>query len=171
METAVLKEHCSAMFLRFIEKDFGDWKPWNDECVKCCLGDYFSPRESDKVVGFAGERNLQAAFSYYLAKNYFGEIRIWYRDNRFLKLEAAYPDIDLTFPDGLARLGEPDAKLDYEFGGMTISGGEWVFAELGITTYLNGDYNRVIKVCVFLPMTLQSYREQIRSSLRTREFR
>jgi hypothetical protein len=159
------------MFRPFIQKDFVHWKPWNDECVTCCLRDYFSPRENESVVGFAGGKNLQAMFSYYQVDNYSGEIRIWYRDNHFLKLDASYPDINLKFPDGLAAaLNEPDAKLDYEFGGMVISKGEWVFSELGITAYLNADYNRVIRVCVFLPTTLQFYRDEIRSNLRTREF-
>ena len=170
MKTPLLNEYCSEMFRTFIEKDFVNWKPWNNECVKCCLRNYFSPRESDSVVGFAGGKNLQAIFSYYQAENYSGEIRIWYRDNCFLKLDVSYPDINLNLPDGLANLNEPDAKLDYEFGGMIISKGEWVFSELGITAYLNADHNRVIRICVFLPTTLQRYKDEIRSNLRTREF-
>jgi len=170
MKTPLLSERCSEMFQTFINKDFVNWKPWNNECVNCCLHDYFSSREGDSVVGFAGDKNLQARFSYYQAENYSGPIRIWYRYDHFLRLDASYPDINLSFPDGLAGLNGPDAKLDYEFGGMTISKGEWVFSELGITAYLNADYNRVIGICVFLPTTLKSYRDEIRSSLRTREF-
>ncbi len=170
MKTPSLNERCSEMFLTFIKKDFVNWKPWNDECVKCCLHNYFLLRESDSVVGFAGGKNLQAIFSYYLAENYSGPIRIWDRDNRFLKLDASYPDINFNFPDGLAGFNEPEAKLDYDFGGMIISKGEWVFSELGITAYFNADYNRVIRICVFLPTTLQRYKDEIRSNMRTREF-
>jgi len=164
-------EHCAARFRPFLEKDFGNWTPWTSECVECCLREHFTPREEDRVVGFAGEKNLQATFSYYETNNYSGEIRIWYRDDRFLKLDASHPDIDWIISGPLPKLNEPEAKLDYDFAGMMLRQGEWVFASRGLTAYLNPDFNRVVKVCVFLPTTLQRYRDEIRSAARRREFR
>lgn len=160
---------CDKVFGPFINKDFLNWKVWDSDCVACCLEDFFT-RQSEFVSGFAGNDHSPAQFAYYKTENYLQPVRIWYRSGKFLRLDAEYPDIDLHSADLFAGLNPAISKMDYSFGITTIHNGEWVYPDLGVSLFFNGDHNRIIKVTIFLPVGLDRYIKEIRTNTRVREF-
>lgn len=169
MKQEVNKEGCGEMFRPFIEKDFQHWKPWSADCIASGLNDFFT-KHSDTVKGSAGSEFMPAYFCYYKAENYSDKIRIWNRDHQFLKLETEYPDINIIINDSFKLPDAGITKLDYSFGGTLVKQGEWVYPEKGVAYFLNGDYNRIIKITIFLPSTIDAYKKQVRASATVREF-
>ncbi|HYE56282.1 MAG TPA: hypothetical protein VD996_15640 [Chitinophagaceae bacterium] len=156
------------MFRPFIEKNFTQWKPWTATCVRSSLEDFFIP-QSDTVSGYAGAEYRQAFFKYCRVSNYAEPVRVWWRNDEFLKLEAEFPDIYLPWPDGF-NTDDDVTKMDYSFGNAVFSQAELVYAHKGIALFLNSDYDKVIKVTVFLPCDMEFYISGIRVSTGVREF-
>lgn len=162
-------EDCDEMFRPFIAKDFSHWKPWKIEWVDRCLEKLLT-KQAGPISGFSGMEHLSAQFYYCKAENYSPTIRTWFRSGKFLKLEAEYPDINLFYPDQFEGLGDDVNKMTYSFGGFAIADGEWVYPQMGISFFFNGDYNRIIKIVIFIPATIEKYISEIKISSQVREF-
>jgi hypothetical protein len=168
MNDTTKQADCREMFTPFIEKNFTQWKPWTAACVQSSLEDFFIP-QSDTVTGFAGANYLEAYFQYCNVRNYAEPVRVWWRNDEFLKLEAAYPDIYLPWPDEFKADDNEVIKMDYSFGNAIFRQAELVYARKGLALFLNGDHNKVIKVTVFLPCETEFYINEIRVSTGVRE--
>lgn len=84
------------------------------------------------------------------------------RDDVVVLFDGAYPDLEGGWDALRADLGEPDTRLDYRDGTITIAASEWVYATRGITVFVSSDVSRVYHVAVFTPTTLDVYLERLR---------
>lgn len=90
-----------------------------------------------------------------------GPVKIWFRDDRVVKIEGEWPDLA---PDAAATLGPPDAELDYRRDVATVTGGEKVWADKGVAIKMNQSGRQVIALAVFAPTTLDGFDEDVRGA-------
>lgn len=169
MKKTLNKNECKEVFRPFAEKDFISWKPWPRSFIDSCFDSMFI-KQSDVVKGSAGSDFLPAYFAYFKTENYSNNIRIWTRNDKFLKLDTEFPDINIQLNETVKLPDEGVYKLDYSFGGFVIKEGEWVFPEKGIAYFLNGDYNRIIKISIFSSASIQFYKMNLHPAGTIREF-
>jgi hypothetical protein len=74
-------------------------------------------------------------------------------------------------PALLHALGTPDTKLDAWRATVPIRSpeSEWVWAARGLTLALSSDRSNVMQLVVYPPMTVETYRAQIRFDEAPRE--
>jgi hypothetical protein len=95
-------------------------------------------------------------------------IKGYYRPMAFVrggKVEAfdgMNPELDGDWAALAADLGEPDGKLDFVHGTTAMPGGERVYAQKGITVFLNPSNNFVVYVTLYAPTTLDGYVKKLR---------
>lgn len=84
------------------------------------------------------------------------------REDVVVLFDGAYPELDGGWDALRADLGDPEAKLDYRDGTITIAASEWVYPARGIAVFVSSDASRVYHVAVFAPTTLDAYQERLR---------
>jgi hypothetical protein len=87
------------------------------------------------------------------------------RDHEVALFDGGNPDLAGGWAKLHADLGEPDARLDYDYGTLVIPGGEWVYAARGITVSLSSDAGIVYHVAVYVPTTVDDYKARLRPHL------
>jgi hypothetical protein len=68
--------------------------------------------------------------------------------------------------EGLKRhLGEPAAKLDWDFGTLPLEEAEFVYPERGITLFLNSTLDRALHIALYPVTSLADYEKNLRPQL------
>ena len=80
-------------------------------------------------------------------------------------IEAQLPELPHPLTVLRESLGKPTARLDYQWGFVSVPAGEWVYAARGITLFLNTDRTLLTHVAVYAPTDLETYREELRLNL------
>lgn len=65
----------------------------------------------------------------------------------------------------LEFLGEPAAKLDWDFGTLPFKKKEFVFPEYGITLFLNTDLDKALHIALYPSTSLKNYLANLRPEL------
>ena len=108
-------------------------------------------------VGLARLGRNKRQFRMLVVPGYEHRVRIWTDEAKALMLDVQYPSFPSEVSVLLQQLGEPEAKLDYDWGTMRIEKGEWVYADRGLALFLAPDSSRVFHLAAFSRTTLQGY--------------
>ena len=90
-----------------------------------------------------------------------------FRDGALILVDGMTPELDGGAGPLLADLGTPATRLDWDFGTLPISQGEWPYPERGITLFLNTTSDKVLHLALYAP-TLDAYLGSLRPPLAKR---
>jgi hypothetical protein len=79
--------------------------------------------------------------------------------------EAMGPELAAGDVALITALGEPAARLDWDFGTLPCPGSEFVYPDRGITLFLRSDHERVLHVALYPATDLNDYIENLRPRL------
>lgn len=89
---------------------------------------------------------------------------LFFVDGKAVLFEAMAGPILVEFKDLLDGLGEPAAKLDWDFGTLPLKASEYVYPARGITLFLNTEKDRALHVGLYAATTLEDYLANLRPS-------
>jgi hypothetical protein len=158
---------CTSALNDFAARDFTNWTGL-PECLLAEVTQQF--RLLDDGVGLARLGDIKREFRMLAVPDYDHPIRVWTDDSRVLMLDVEYPSFPIETPALLRQLGEPERKLDYNWGTMRFEKSEWVYPDRGLALLLAPDSSRVFHLAVFRRTTMQGYEENFRLHLGKRLF-
>jgi hypothetical protein len=93
-------------------------------------------------------------------------LRLWFTGNDLLMADARRPRLPVSVDELLASMGMPQARLDSYLGTLLIEKSEWVFADRGLTVFVNPPNHRLLRIAVYAPLGLDDYRAGLRLNLK-----
>lgn len=84
--------------------------------------------------------------------------RAWLDGEQVILLDVDEPALAAS-PAGL---GPPDTRLDYPWDVFVLPDAEWVYASRGLSIAVNPDNGIVLRIAVFAPTTVDTYRRTLR---------
>lgn len=159
---------CASALQDFATRVFTRWTGLPESCSLPEVIQQF--RLMNDGVGLArlGERKRE--FRMLIVPEYEHPVRIWSDGPKVLMLDAEYPSFSSEVAVLLNELGEPQAKLDYDWGMIRIEKGEWVYPDRGLALFFADDNSRVFHLAVFPRTTMQNYEENFQLHLGKRRF-
>ncbi len=154
---------------QFDQRQFSDWHGLSPECTASDVANYAGGDLSQSGTHWLGEKKLAASFVSLAFQGYEDPVKLWFRGDQVVSLEAEYPQLD-DAKALLASLGKPDATLDFYFDIMLNQGGEYVFCEKGITLFMDSQREDAVKISVYPPMNLDDYKANLYYLEPPREF-
>lgn len=113
--------------------------------------------------GLLGEPPTAVSWTPLATRRFSDGLRAWLRDDRVVVLEGAMPRTDDGGFLGIPELGEPEDELDFEFGPLTIAGGERVYASRGLAVCVNPRSGVLLAVRGYTPTTPDDYLRRLRT--------
>lgn len=158
------------MLSHFIELDLIAWQGLPPKITLSKVNKEFPDLSEEAGVGFLGSKPIQAHFKVLPSSNFSPPLQIWYLNDQVLKIEGSHPQIkNLDLEQLLQNLGEPEAKLDFNYDIGFIEKGEWVYPKRGLSL-CRLESGKVVKLIGFHPMSLEQYNSEIRYDEPIREF-
>lgn len=149
-------DSCFAALARVADCTLIDWNGLPPGCRLADLETFCQPVAAPALdLALGDKREPATARRYHCATG--RSLRAWSRDGGLVQL-----DIDGPLPLDPTPLGEPEARLTARIGFATYAGGEWVFARRGLAVGVSPDPGVVLYAAVFVPTSVDSYRERIR---------
>jgi hypothetical protein len=121
----------------FAVADLTDWCGVPGDLGVAYAGAVFPLDEAPTGEGFLGEERRPASWLSAESATYEGGLRVWHEDGRVLLLEGRDPVDAEGRPLVAPKLGQPEAALDTVLGGLTLPGGERIYATRGLTVRVN----------------------------------
>lgn len=115
--------------------------------------------------GLLGSAEHRTAWYSATADGFAHGVRVWAEDDAVVLIDAADLDLAEPLPLLLDALGEPDAKLDSFLGTLEIAGSEYVYAQRGLTLYVNPATAILLRIAAFAPASLAHYQRDLRLNL------
>lgn len=159
---------CESAVQHLLDKDFANWQGWPEACTISDLRKS-GTIQPDSVSWFMGQEIRQAYWSMLKQEVYEMGVRVWFVEDKVLKVQVEYPGIKDTPHDLIKGWGAPN-KADYYEGIMFVEGGEWIFPERGITLRVSAEESMVTEVILYPPTTLKLYMRDIYYTEQEREF-
>ena len=156
-------ETCAAARKAIETRGFVGWQGL-PACTGDQLFDGFPADLSDRAKRPLGSSFSSAVFVLLELPGYYRPMAN-VRDGKLILVDGMNPEIG-DVPALLADLGEPKAKLDWDFGTLPFSEREFVYPERGITLFLNTERDKALHVAVFAATDLETYLETLRPHLR-----
>ncbi len=161
------EQNCQIIRKAIETRNFIGWKGLPSTCTAKDLFNNIPKDLSDEPVRPLGSTFIDSTFvplsltGYYMPKVSFRDDQLILFDGIILNLAG---DFDMLHKD----LGEPSARLDSYDGILTISNGEWIYPERGITVFINIRGDKVRHVSLYRPTTLEEYKKTLRLHLQKR---
>lgn len=92
----------------------------------------------------------------------YGRALVYARDGAVAMFDAMAPQLDRGWPALSADLGAPEAAFDWVFGTIAMPAGERVYAQRGLTIFLNPENQAVAYISVHVPTTVDEYARRLR---------
>jgi len=158
------------MLSSFFELDLISWQGLPSMLTVAEVSKKFPALSEESGLGFLGSKPIQANFKVLPASNFLPPLQIWYLNDQVIKLEGSHPQIkNLDLEQLIQNLGEPEAKLDFNYDISFIEKGEWVYPKRGLSL-CRLESGKVVKLIGFHPMSLEQYKSEIRYDEPIREF-
>lgn len=158
---------CASALQIFAAREFASWTGM-PECSLVEVTQQFPLM--NEGVGFARLGKNKRQFRMLIVAGYDHPVRIWTDDEKVLMLDVQYPSFPSELAELLKQSGEPEAKLDYDWGTMRLEKSEWIYADRGLALFLAPDASRVFHLAAFSRTTLQGYEENFQLHLGKRLF-
>ena len=161
---------CASVWAQIGAREFREWRGIPVDCDYRDFDQWF-PRLSDAIGnGSLGRQILPSTFRVHVDQNHDHNLKVWFRGAADLVLiEIKYPNLPYSGRDLSQRLGDPQARIDYFLDVMPIRSGAWVYAERGITVFMDVDHAQVMSLALFHPCDLTDYIDGIHPDNRTWE--
>ena len=159
---------CTSALQNFANRDFTRWTGLPESCSLTEVTQQF--RLMNEGYGLAALGNIKREFRLLIVEGYDHPIRVWSEGPEVLMLDVEYPNLVSGRADLLNHLGEPQAKLDYDWGTIQIEKGEWVYADRGLTVFVESDNPTIFHLAVFPRTTMPGYEQNFRLHLGERRF-
>ena len=153
---------CQETLRQVAEQQFEHWAGMSADCRLPEVLTWFKQLNDGIGHGMLGIEPAQ--FVMVVVPNYTEPVRVWYRAEKVVLFDVAYPDF---LQDKLSALGEPPVRLDYFWRRLLIRKGLWVYPARGLALYVNSDNGALIHLTVFAPTSLEQYQTGFMLSLRT----
>lgn len=89
-----------------------------------------------------------------------------FRDGKLIMFDATTPELPNGFDPLHQDLGEPALHLDWDYGTLPIPQGEWVYAECGITVFVNTKAEKLLHIALYHVTTPDEYVRRLRPHLK-----
>lgn len=129
-------------------------------------GERFAIDDDWGGTGQLGSARRQADWYAVEARGFPEGLRLWFSGPELILADARHPELSVELEELLAELGSPQARLDAYLGTLLIEGSEWVWADRGLTLYVNPANGRLLRVSVYRPCSLSDYEEALRLNLK-----
>jgi hypothetical protein len=165
-----MKNGCIQSVEKLISTEVKNWRGFDNNCLVKDVFELLKPANSGSAKGFLGSKSM--AYSTVLCSHplFKQPLRVWFKNDSVVRIDSFFPDININITNFQVAAGNPDKKEDYFFGEVIFKSGEWIYANKGMTAYLNGDLDRVIQISIYQPVSLNKYDEEIKTVLKYREF-
>lgn len=151
----------------FMSKNLGSWTGLNPGTSLNDVSRFLNVDETWSGSATLGDVNRP--FVWYLAKadNFREDVRVWMGEHSVFLIDTRNPGIVQTAEELVAIYGEPEAKLDTWLGSLFLKQSEWVFPEQGLTIFLNPRHMKILRLAVFPPVQLETYKSYLRLHLKS----
>ena len=126
----------------------------------------FDVDEEWRGAGRLGNEGIKVEWYSVEAKGYPDGLRLWFGGNSLLVADARRPELPEGVNALLAALGPPEARLDSYLETLQIEKSEWVYADRGLTVFVNPSNCRLLRIAVYRPVSLVEYRKALRLNLK-----
>lgn len=154
--TATSSMDCTTSLQKFDHRDFAEWKGLSASCTPAVIAEYAHSDLSNLGQFRLGKERRLASFKMLAFGGYAAPAKLWFRGDTTCCIEVESPALE-GVDEVLSKLGEPVAKLDYYFDVMHNRGGEYVYADRGLTLFMSSNRSNVVKLWVYVPMSLDDY--------------
>ncbi len=107
--------------------------------------------------GFLGRQVRQLNFSAANLEGFPLPLQVWYEGEKVVKIRADLPNLPLSPRDYFMRFAVEPIRLNFDWGGLLVEMGEWVFPARGISLFCDPEFDQVVTVDVFSPVTEAEY--------------
>ena len=159
---------CTSALNNFAACDLTNWTGLPESCSLAEVMQQF--RLLDEDVGLTRLGDIKREFRMFAVSGYDEPVRVWTEDSRVMTLDVEHPSFSMETRVLLLQLGEPEAKLDYDWGTMRFEKSEWVYPDRGLALFLAPDASSVFHLAAFPPTTMQAYKENFQLHLGKRLF-
>jgi hypothetical protein len=149
----------------FAERDFAAFRGLGMPTTLSDCTAFFAFDTRAKTSGFLGGRRRQLATLTGIRKGFNQGIRIWVVNEEVQLFDAVGVQLPEEPKALLAKLGEPDHKLDSYLGLLRLEKSEYVYLRRGLTLFLNPDTSAVLRIAAFAPSSLEEYQASLRLDL------
>lgn len=168
--TQAMPDTCAAALDRVRSWDLRGWHGWPEDCTRAAVEERLGAPNPGEGRGFLGTERREHSYQTFAVKGAEEPVRVWSADGRPVMLDVEYPTLAVGWKDAASAWGEPDARLDFDWGHTPIQGGEWVWARRGVTVFINPANDALLRVALYRPVALDDYRRGWRLNLASRRF-
>lgn len=115
-----------------------------------------------------GRRHREAGYLWVDIPEPNAKLRVWFDGERIILLDLACSWIRVTPHQLTSLLAEPPAFLDTWQGTLPMPKSELVFPEHGLSAFINRATNSIWHLALFPPVTLETYKDDLRINMETR---
>jgi len=158
MDCEQARRRCEQARRRIEQVALEDWDGLPDGCRPETFG---APAETEQwALRPLGEEFERAHFRVLEIAGYYRPT-ISVRDGAVVLFDGMNP----AFEGDPAAFGSPGERLDYAHGTLPVPAGEWVYAERGITLFVNTTADTLLHVALYAPTSVPEYRARLRPHL------
>lgn len=161
---------CREAWRTIKDREFHAWDGVPAACDYADFDDAFERLRDERGGGTLGGAKRRAHFRMHVADGFPEPLQVWFRDDRLLLIEIPHPALPYPVEDLLDRLGEPDARWDYDFDVMTVDGGAWIYPSRGLALFLDPAHETVVRISLFRSCSLDEYAETLQRDTGVEEF-
>jgi hypothetical protein len=150
----------------FARQDFRNWQglPKSTEFGEVVL---LFPAESEwEGTGRLGSEQDEHQYRYVRIEEFEHPARVWLQADNVILLDLEYPIANLD--ELINHLGAPDAKQDSYLGTFLVEKSEWIYAQRGLTLFVNPEARTLLRIAAFQQSDLENYLKHLRLNLQTR---
>jgi hypothetical protein len=127
------------------------------------------PVESDwEGTGLLGSEQDEHQYHYVRIRDFDRSGRVWLQQGEVILLDVEYPPPTASLDELVGQLGEPEGIQDSYLGTLLIEKSEWIYAQRGLTLFVNPETRMLLRMAAFQQSDLESYLRHLRLNLRTR---
>lgn len=154
---------CQSAIRKFGERDLRGWAGLPEDCSFEQITAVFPLANEGVGISRLGETKKQ--FHLTLVNGYAHPVRAWIDGSRVLLLDTRLPVLATGLDELEKSLGEPDIKLDYDWGTLKLDGGEWVYASRGLALFVVPSNRNLAHLAVFPATSTEEYLAKYRVHL------
>lgn len=162
------RRSAQAALRAFARRDFHDWRGLAPDTSLSDAVAVFEDDDDWRGAGKLGSERRASRWASVAVEGYEKGVRVWLDEDLVILIDGESPTLATPLPVLLQDIGQPEAKLDSYLGTLLIPESEWVYAGRGLTLYVNPENGILLRVAVFVPTTLDDYRQRLQLDLQTR---
>lgn len=157
-------DHCESALSVVQNQEYADWSGFGSDCNWTSLTGPLPEDWSEIPSSPLGTSWRNAQKILLSLENYYRPF-LYFVDGKPILFEGMNPEL-VDLENLLQVLGDPETRLDWDFGTLPITMGESVYPRKGITLFMNSNGDKLLHIGLYEPTSLEAYLEMIRPSFR-----